>query len=262
MNNIFTIAQTVWLEMIRRKDIYVILSLQAFFTFLLTTVDAFGTQVPSSYIMDIGLMLAFLLSIFLSIVLSTRQIPSEIRSGTIFSILTKPITRLEFLAGKLLGLWTGMTCANALFYLIITCITLSRGYSFSFPALIQTLTLHSFMLGVIISIGLLITTFASQGAGSSLTAIIAFMTLFMIPRIPSMLTHENGWRAGLLWISYFTSPHLELFDMRARLLHGWGPVEMWVFTSTVIYGILLITFFTSIAWLIFRRKHFKRGANV
>mgnify|MGYP000122609973 CR=1 FL=1 len=31
MKNIITIAQSVWLEMLRRKDLYIILTLQAFF---------------------------------------------------------------------------------------------------------------------------------------------------------------------------------------------------------------------------------------
>ena len=164
MNNILIITQTVWLEMLRRKDVYIILALQAFCTLMLTSINAFGSDVPSSYIMDIGLMLAFLLSIGLSIILGSRQFPAEIRSGTIFSMLTKPISRLEFLTGKWLGLWCGMLATNLLFYLIISGVTLSRNFIFEPTVLLQVFCLHAVLLGIIIAISLFFTMFFSQGS--------------------------------------------------------------------------------------------------
>lgn len=262
MTNTITIAQTVWLEMLRRKDLYIILSLQAFFTFLLTTVDAFGSNVPSSYIMDIGLMLAFLLSIAMSVSMGARQFPNEIRSGTIFSILTKPIGRFEFLFGKWLGLWSGMIAANALFYLIVTGITLSKGYAFEPLVLVQVFCLHSMLLGMVVAMSLFFTMFLSQGAGGTATGIFVVLCYLFVPRIPNLLAYESGWRATALSIIYYISPHLELFDMRARVLHGWGILHGGIFVGTIAYGLLLTAVFLGIAWIIFRKKHFSRGANL
>ena len=262
MANIITIAQTVWLEMIRRKDLYIILTLQAFFTFLLTTVDAFGSDVPSSYIMDIGLMLAFLLSIAMSVAMGARQFPNEIRSGTIFTILTKPIGRFEFLFGKWLGLWVGMIATNALFYLIVTGITLSKGYAFEPLVLVQVFCLHSILLGMIIAISLFFTLFLTQGAGGTATGIFVVLCYLFVPRIPNMLAYESGWCATALSIIYYLSPHLELFDMRTRVLHGWGMLGSGILIGTIAYGLLLTATFLGLAWIIFRKKHFSRGANL
>ncbi|MEN8254675.1 MAG: ABC transporter permease subunit [Verrucomicrobiota bacterium] len=262
MNNIITITQSVWLEMIRRKDIYIILTLQGFFTLLLSTIDAFGSDVPSSYIMDIGLMLAFLLSIAMSITMGARQFPNEIRSGTIFTILTKPIGRFEFLLGKWLGLWSGMIAANALFYLIVTGVTLSKGYAFELPVLIQVFCLHSVLLALITAISLFFTLFLTQGAGGTATGIFVVLCYLFVPRIPNLLAYESGWRATALTFIYYLSPHLELFDMRARVLHGWGILHGGIFIGTIGYGLLLTTVFLGFSWIIFRKKHFSRGANL
>ena len=262
MANIHTIAQTVWLEMLRRKDIYVILTLQAFFTFLLTTVDAFGSDVPSSYIMDIGLMLAFVLSFAMSIIMGARQIPNEIRSGTIFSVLTKPIGRFEFLFGKWLGLWGGMVGANALFYLIVTGITLSKGYVFEPLVLVQVFCLHSILLGMVVAMSLFFTMFLSQGAGGTATGIFVVLCYLFVPRIPNFLAYESGWRSTALTFIYYLSPHLELFDMRARVLHGLGMLHGGIFIGTIAYGLLLTSIFLGLAWAIFRKKYFTRGANL
>lgn len=260
MNNIIAIAQSVWLEMIRRKDIYIVLTIQGFFTLLLTMVDAFGSDVPSSYIMDIGLMLAFLLSFVMSITMGARQIPNEIRSGTIFTILTKPISRFEFLFGKWLGLWIGMLLSNALFYLMVTGITLSKGYVFEPAVLVQVFLLHSTLLGLILAMSLFFTMFLSQAAGGTATGIFMILCYLFLPRIPNLLAYESGWRAKAMLLLYYVAPHLELFDMRARVLHGWGTLDVPVFCGTLVYGLLLTAAFLALAWLKFRKKYFTRGA--
>lgn len=260
MSNIITIAQTVWLEMIRRKDVYIVLALQGFFTFLLTMVNAFGSNVPSSYIMDLGLMLAFLLSVVMSITMGSRQIPNEIRSGTIFSILTKPISRFEFLFGKWLGLTSGMVIANLLFYLLVTGITCSKGYVFDPAVLVQVFILHSVLLGLIVAMCLFFTMFLSQAAGGTATGILVIVCYLFIPRIPNLLAYETGWRAKAMLAIYYIAPHLELFDMRVRVLHGWGILDPLVFAGTFGYGLLLTAFFLVVAWALFARKYFTRGA--
>jgi ABC-type transport system involved in multi-copper enzyme maturation permease subunit len=262
MANIITIAQTVWLEMLRRKDLYIILTLQGFFTFLLTTVDAFGSDVPSSYIMDIGLMLAFLLSIAMSITMGARQFPNEIRSGTIFTILTKPIGRFEFLLGKWLGLWSGMLATNALFYLIVTGVTLSKGYAFEPLVLFQVFLLHSILLGIVVAMSLFFTMFLTQGAGGTATGIAVVLCYLFVPRIPNLLVYESGWRSAVLSLIYYIAPHFELFDMRARVLHGWGVLDGGILFGTLAYGLLITASFIGLAWLLFRKKHFTRGANL
>ena len=260
MANIITIAQSVWLEMIRRKDIYIILALQGFFTLFLTTIDAFGSEVPSSYIMDIGLMLAFVLSITMAVTMGARLFPQEERSGSIFTILTKPISRLEFLLGKWCGIWSGLIATNLLFYLIITAVTLTKNYAFEPLVLIQVFCLHCILLGIVSALSLLFTQFLTQAAGATATGIFTLLCYLFLPRIPHMLTYQEGWRKAVLKITYFVAPHLELFDMRARVLHGWGILDAGIFIGTIAYGALLTATILALAWLVFRKKHFKRGA--
>ncbi len=259
MNNIIIIAQTVWLEMLRKKDLYIVLILLAFMTVLLTTINSFGTEVPSSYILDIGLLMTFLLSITLTITLASRQFPTEIRSGTIFTILTKPIGRFEFLLGKWLGIWGGLVVANALFYLIVAGVTMTRGLVFGTSTLFQVYLLHNALLGIIAAMALFFTLFLSQGAGSTLTYISIALTYLYLPRIPQLLMHESGWREKCMLLIYYAAPHLELFDMRTRVLHNWGTLQPMIFAGTIAYGLLITTGFLTLAWLIFKKKRFQRG---
>ena len=260
MKNIFTIAQSVWLELLRRKDLYVVLLLQGFLTVLLTTLDAFGTKAPATYILDLGLLLSFLLSGILAVLLSARQFPSEVRSGTIFTILTKPISRAEFLLGKWLGCWLGIVLTNILSYFIVITVVLYRGHLVNFVALFQLFLLHNAMLAVIISISLFFTQFVSQGAGSSLTFIVVFLSYYFVPQIPHLLVKEQTWRKPVMLAIYYLSPHFDLFDMRRRFIHGWGTLDSKILLGTLLYGFLLAATFLLLAWLRLRKKQFKRGA--
>jgi len=260
MKNIIIIAQTVWLEMLRKKDLYIVLILLGFLTFLLTSINAFGTKVPSSYILDIGLLMTFLLSIVLGITLASRQFPSEIQSGTIFTMLTKPISRLEFLLGKWFGTWGSLVVANSLFYTIVAGVTLTRGLAFDPTTLFQVFLLHNALLGIIVAMSLCFTLVLSHGAGSTMTYIFIALTYLFLPRIPQLMVHENGWREKAMLALYYMAPHLELFDMRSRVLHNWGPLQSSILAGTIAYGLLITAGFLAIAWLIFKKKRFQRGS--
>ena len=162
----------------------------------------------------------------------------------------------------MVGSVAGLLGANALFYLIVTSVTLSKGYAFEPAVLVQVFCLHSVLLALLVAISLLFSLYVSQGAAGTGAGIFVVLCYLFVPRIPNLLAYAEGWRAGALTILYFIAPHLELFDMRARVLHNWGPLGGGIFVGTLAYGLLLTTLFLGLAWLVFRRKYFKRGAQL
>jgi hypothetical protein len=54
-------------------------------------------------------------------------------------------------------------------------------------------------------------------------------------------------------------PHFELFDLRKRLVHDFGPVRWSIFGAVLAYGLLLTLLFVLLAWLAYRHKRFARG---
>ena len=258
MKKALTIAHTVWLELLRRKDIYVVLILLAFLTLMLGTIDSFGTELPSTYILDVGLLFTLLFSCILSVTLTVRQIPEEEQTGTLFSILTKPISRSAFLMGKWIGTFSSLIVANLLFYLAVIAATALHGFEFSILALIQTCYLHCTLLGIIAAIALFFSTFLSKGAANALSFTTTALCFVYLQKIPQFLIQESGWREKCMWFIYFAAPHLELFDMRRRLIHDWGPLDPMIFLGTVAYGLLVTALFIGLAWCVFRNRRFKR----
>src|SRR4029453_7366639 len=116
MQNITAIARVVILEMIRRKDVFVLLFLTALITLLLGSVNLFGDDKIARYLKEVCLTFIWVSSLVIAIATAARQIPAERESRTIFPLLAKPVTRGQVMLGKFLGCWAACGLALLAFY--------------------------------------------------------------------------------------------------------------------------------------------------
>ena len=103
MNVIWNIASTTVGEAIRRRVLLVILLIGVL---LLSIVPALGIlSARSETAITVGTMYAVLrgTSALIAIVLTIYMLPNEIERRTIYTILSKPVQRWQFLVGKYLG---------------------------------------------------------------------------------------------------------------------------------------------------------------
>ena len=260
MRRVFVIAHMVWLDLLRRKDIYVLLILLAALLLALLSLNIFGLGQLSIYLKDAGLLLAWLFSWILAINVASRQLPQEENRRTIFSLLAKPLTRGELLVGKWLGAWTAVCAATALFYLLMTLMVAVRGGRFEATTLVQAGLLHAAGLGLLTALALTLSTRVTQSAAATLAYIFTLASYLIVPRVPAFLATESGLRAGGLMALYYALPHLELFDLRQRAVHDWGPVPGGLLAGILLYGGVWVALLLLLGWLGFRHKPFTRGA--
>ncbi|HBA85853.1 MAG TPA: hypothetical protein DCZ95_17355 [Verrucomicrobia bacterium] len=262
MSRVLTIARVVWLEMIRRKDLYVLLILLAALLMVLISVNVYGLGSVARYVKDVGFLLTWLCAWFFAIGAAGRQLPQEEARGTIYSLLAKPVTRIELLLGKWFGAWTIAVAATAVFYLLVMGVTHLRGGHFVSGSLIQAFLLHAVNLGMVTALALAFSTRTTYGAAASLTYVTTLASFVLAPQIPVLLTQETGIRAQALLVLYYALPHFELFDLRQRVVHDWGAAPWSMVSVIVVYGILWIVVFLGLAWFGYRRKRFSRGAQL
>ncbi len=260
MIRILTLARMVWLEMVRRKDIYVLLILLAAFLVTLMTLDLFGLGQAVSYLKEIGLLLAWVCSWILAVSISTRQLPQEERQGTIFPLLAKPVSRTEVLIGKWLGAWSVTGAATLAFYALLTALVALRGGGFDGVLLAQAGLLHIGLLAIITALGMAFSTRLHGDASAALTYVVTLAAWVVLPRVPDLAMTARGAAQTALMAIYYLLPHLELFDLRRRLVHGWPPATGSAVLLTLIYGLLMTAVFLTLGWLAYRNKRFARGA--
>jgi hypothetical protein len=73
-------------------------------------------------------------------------------------------------------------------------------------------------------------------------------------RLPEYAQNVSGIARVFVKVSYWIFPHVEFFDMRQRLVHGWGNVDAWVFLAVLGYGTAYVVALLALAHVLFKRK--------
>lgn len=262
MLRVLTMAWVVWLEMLRRKDVYVLFILLMAFWVSLLSLDVLGLGGLVVYVKEVGLLLAWIFAWILGVGISTRLLPEEERQRTIYPLLAKPIGRAEVVTGKWLGAWTATVAATAVFYAALAGIVWSRGGALHGPMLLQALSVHVAFLGMIAALGIAFSTRLHYDAAATLTALVSVASFLVLPRVPDLAMNVKGAaQTGLLLLHYLL-PHFELFDLRTRVVQDYPPLPGAVWLKLMVYAALVTTGFLMLAWLAYRHKRFARGALV
>jgi ABC-type transport system involved in multi-copper enzyme maturation permease subunit len=246
--------------MLRKKDVYVLLVLLAVVLMALLSVDVFGLGGIAGYVKDLGLLFTWLFGWILSVTISARELPTEEKQGTVYSLLAKPVARLELVLGKWLGAWSIACAATFCFYALIAGVVGLRGEHFAGGVLLQGYLLHAVALGMVAAISLALSTRMNADAAMTFAFALTGAAFVVVPRVPDLLVRVEGMRATALLGLYAFLPHFELFDMRQRLVYEnsaapWGPVCL-----VLCYGLYMTVVFLLLAWLGYVRKKFSRGA--
>src|ERR1700676_74404 len=115
MDNFLVMPTFVIKELIRRKDAYVLLIITVLLTVMSGSVNFFGDLKMVRYMKELCLLLVWISSVVIAVTLTARQIHSERESRTLFSLLSKPVSRNEVVLGKFFGCWIACGLALAVF---------------------------------------------------------------------------------------------------------------------------------------------------
>ncbi len=259
MQQMLTLASVVWLEMVRRKELSVLLILLATLLAALLSFDVFGLSQVAGYVKDMGLLAVWILAWILAINTSVRQLPQEEQRGTLFPLLAKPVSRLTLIIGKWLGAWSISCLSLACFYLTVWLAVWVKGGTFQLATFTQAILLHAAALALITSLGMAFSTRMNRDAATVTTYIVTGAAFLLLPRVPSMLIEAKGVTSYALFTLYYLFPHFELFDLRRRLVHDWGSVNWFTLGEILLYAGLMTVVFLSLAWLGYRKRRFSRG---
>jgi ABC-type transport system involved in multi-copper enzyme maturation permease subunit len=262
MRRVWTVARLVWLEMLRRKDLYVMAVLLGVLLYGLLAVNVFDLGGNARYVTDLGLALTWLFSLILAVNVGCRQLPREEERRTIYPLLAKPLTRGELIIGKWLGSWGICLAATAVFYGLVAAVSKARGSSLDAATWAQAFALQSFFLAALAAMGIAFSTRMTAAAAGTMSYTVTAASLLLLPRMPEYIALDRGTGAAVMEAVYYSLPHFELFDMRMRVVHEWGTLPASVFALLAAYGAVLTMLLLFLAWLAYRTKRFLRGGSV
>jgi ABC-type transport system involved in multi-copper enzyme maturation permease subunit len=256
IHQVFLIARGVWLEALRRREIYVIVILCCLVIASLAQVRFFGLESLSKFYREIALKLMGVSTALTVIVLAARQLPREFETRTIYPLLARPIHRGTFILGKLFGvLGAGAFCLG-LFLLLYVLGSLMMGAPL-FPALLlQHAFLQLCMMAVLASLCFLLSILYNLDA--AITFGILFYVASSVFATLGTFTYATAGAAGRFGIKIFTwlLPQFMLFDLSEKTTHGevWPPLSSAVLAQISLYAVIFTAIYLSITLLLFRRR--------
>ena len=283
ITRINAIARTTFTGLVRLKSFYFLL----FFALLLignsVFMAQFSFQQEFQVMKDVGLGSMSIFTSLLAIVATAQLLPRDLEDRTLWTILAKPVSRFEYLAGKLggvllliaLGLIT--MCAMLLIVLKVreaaaineTLRQLSasspeqtkealsgiRAAAFN-PSLLSGIAIIYAKACLLAALTLFISTFATTTLFTTSMMVFIYIIghLQATARAYWFQTNSAGWitKAFFLGVTLFF-PDLQLFNLVDDIVAG-STIPISLLTKTTFMGLVYVGFYLLMAWGVFYRK--------
>lgn len=242
-----------FIELWRRNDVFALALLGLALMVPLSMASPFGADGASRYLDEMALLLVWAFSMFIALGAGQRLFRPEFESRTIYPLLAKPISRGRLLVCKYAGAVAAAWSALAFFYALFVASVLFRGYGVP-EELSQAVALHFAFVALAVAASLLGSLLMSASANLALSSMVLVGMFFFGRRLPE---HADGLSPALTWlvkVIYAVAPHAEFFDMRQRLVHGWGQVDAAVFCAVILYAAVYVAALLGFAALVLKRK--------
>lgn len=244
-------------EAVRDRVLY---NLILFALLLVATAPLFGEisiGVERLILVNVGLSAISLFGIVIAIFIGIGLVSKEIEKKTLYTILSRPVHRWEFIAGKFMGLLMTLT-VNAMFMAIgfyLALLVVSRGLTHDDAGLLLAIYFIILEFFVMTAITLLFSTFSSP----IFAAIFAF-ALFVIGTFAEDLRNFAALTHGLIrWLATgvaYLVPNFASLNVITQAAHSQFPGGKLVLLNTG-YALLYSAAATAAAVLIFERRNLK-----
>jgi ABC-type transport system involved in multi-copper enzyme maturation permease subunit len=233
MRAIYRVAKATFHEAWRRRFLNGIL---VFALLIIGSSWVFAYLQPGAelkMIIDVSLGSIRFFGMLIAVFMGTRLIPDEIEKRTIHTILTKPVSRAQFLYGKLLGgvatIFTNVALMGAAFFVVFALkapqfrnMTTEGAMSMEFMAgnIMKAVVLSFFELTVLMSIAVAASTIFSW----IIASIFSFFVYFVgqMAEFFNQLANPDrdipALAKMILATIYRLLPHFEIFDIREAIM--------------------------------------------
>ncbi len=205
-------------------------------------------------IKDVGLASIGVFGVLMAVLIGTSLVYKEIDKKTIFTLLSKPIHRAQFILGKFLGLIITLFIMTASMALIFLAVVFVYTHAIDWKLLIA-ISFIFLELVLITAVAIMFSTFSTPIL-SSIFSLAFYLIGHLSWGLELLIRKTTGTVArGFLRFLYVVLPDLENFNFKTEVVHDL-PIPPQIFGWSLLYGIFYTAFVLGLAILIFRRRDF------
>jgi ABC-type transport system involved in multi-copper enzyme maturation permease subunit len=256
-SRVLHIAINTFREAVRDRVLYNLIAFALLMSGAAVLVGTISIGIERLVVINLGLTAVSLFGMVIAILVGIGLVAKEIEKRTLYTVLSRPVRRWEFIAGKFFGL-SGTLAVNTFFMamgVFLALLYVSHHFQSSDTTVLIALYFIVLQLLIITALALLFSSFSSP----LLSAIFAF-SLFVIGSFAedlrgfAKMTHGvAGWFAtGAAYLV----PNLSALNVINQAAHGQHVAWQLTFYNTA-YALFYTIAILSGAVLIFERRNLK-----
>jgi len=248
------VALNTFKEAIRDRILYLLLFFAVVSLVLSRLLSLLTVGDKIKIIMDTGLSSISIFGVLMAILMGTGLVYKEIDKKTVYTLLSKPINRNQFILGKFLGLIITLFIMLAVMTAIFIIIILLHSGTISWK-LFVSLGFIFLELCLITSVALLFSCFSTPIL-SSIFSLSFYLIGHLSWGMETLIKKINpGISKILTQVVYTLLPDLENFNFKTEVVHNL-PIPPKVFLFSLFYGITYTFFILMLSMLVFRKRDF------
>ncbi|HXW04687.1 MAG TPA: ABC transporter permease [Vicinamibacterales bacterium] len=268
MRAVRSVALSVFRESVRDRVPY---SLVLFAVLLIASSFLLGQLTAGQdvkIIKDLGLAATAVFGLFIATFIGIGLVSKEVERRSIYALLSKPVSRPQFILGKYAGLVltlaVNVSVMTLALYAVLAWMTFTESPEFRAawdapgmdPALLKAIALVFVELMVVTAVALFFSTFSTPLLSAALT-----FGLYVVGHFNADLRNFDRIvdSTAAVWLArgaYHLVPDLSAFDVKLQIVHG-IPVSAGYMLATAAYGACYIAALLLLSVVIFSRRDFK-----
>jgi ABC-type transport system involved in multi-copper enzyme maturation permease subunit len=255
MSPIYAIAMNTFKEALRYRILYLLLIFAIILIAFSKLLGLLTVGAEDKVIKDLGLAAISFFGILSSIFVGIHLVSSEIEKKTIYTVISKPVGRHQFILGKYFGLLftllTNLVFMTAVFYFV-----LYVRIGVVDLGLLKATLLFYFEFMVVTAFAIFFSSFTSPILSAVLSLLMYFIghLSFGLKEFAANEKLPAAWK-GVLSFLYYIAPNLESFNVKGEAVYG-DPISLgFIFTSGA-YGIAYSSAILLFSILIFNKRDF------
>lgn len=246
-----TIADSTCRQMVRSKTFIGLMVIYCIAVLLSRIIGWMSGTDGNKITTDVVFSLQSIIGVLVAVAIGTALVQTEIQQRTLYTILSRPVGRWQFILGKYIGLAWGLCTGQ----LLMLCIGLT--YLWLTGA---EVTWWLFVAGLLTILEVLIMAAMSMMftvVSSPLLAVVLSLIVYtlghMVATLPQLMNHLEMWQQWIAGVFAAMVPNFGEFTYRNIAAYGM-PLSAADFFQALVYALLWICLLLTITIIVFRRK--------
>ncbi len=256
---IASIAATTVGEAIRRKVLLIILLIGVLFLVVAPGLGMLSARSETTVLRGMMLGIIQLTSAVIAIVLTVYMIPNEIERRTIYTILSKPVQRWQFLVGKYFGAVSALLMMMTLMTsVLVFTFWLQQRDASAIPDLIKAPVMYFVQMSLLAAVAIFFSTFVSPLVNFFLSGGLYLLGSLFAPFFQTLQESQGTPQAAKIFAQLVNTilPNFANYNIQNPIINPGQQIqnESSYYLQVTVYGVLYIAGLLVAGTIVFDRR--------